>query len=34
MTLGKHMETLRPTLMARNYKGFENKSMNGVIEWK
>ena len=22
------------TLMARDYKGFGNQSMNGVIEWK
>ena len=22
------------TLMARDYKGFGNKGMNGVIEWK
>ncbi len=22
------------TLLARNYKGFSNQSMNGVLEWK
>lgn len=22
------------TLMARDYKGFGNQSMNGVVEWK
>lgn len=25
---------LAPTLMARDYEGFGNQEMNGVIEWK
>ena len=29
----KHTD-IATTLMARDYKGFGNQSMNGVIEWK
>ena len=30
----EHFTTVANTLMARDYKGFGNQGMNGVIEWK
>lgn len=29
-----NISSLAHTLMARDYKGFGNQEMNGVIEWK